>query len=163
MSGRCCALSIVTNVSPLEKTDFEWPSLEETRAIQEKTLVGQAATNYTKDAVNLVWVDTQERTWIPDHAVDLPQRLCVIAHAGVAGHCGIGTTYEILAANVVWKTMRDDVHKFVSKCLHCLVVQCERCPRPYGKTLRAIKPMRLYILTTYRCQKAWMVCVMSLC
>ena len=70
VSGRCCALSAVTNVSPLEKTDFEWPSLEQTKAIQDKALVGQAATSYTKDAVKLVWVDAQGRTWIPDHAVD---------------------------------------------------------------------------------------------
>ena len=52
VSGKCCAVPVVSNVSPLETTDFEWPSVEETRAIQEMALVVlHKATNYTKDAV----------------------------------------------------------------------------------------------------------------
>nr|CCA27099.1 transposon protein putative [Albugo laibachii Nc14] len=110
-------------MSSLETTDFEWPSVKETREIQERALaVLHKAPNYTKDAVKLVWVDAQGRTWIPDSAVDLQQRLCVIAHAGAEGHLGDATTYDILAKNVVWKSMKVDVHKFVNKCLQCLVV-----------------------------------------
>ena len=72
--------------------------------------------------------------------MDLQQQLCVIAHAGAAGHRVAATTYDILAKNVVWKSMKDDVHKFVKKYLHCLVVYGERCPGPYGQTLRTTKP-----------------------
>lgn len=61
---------------------MEWPSLEKTRAIQDKAFMEQAPTNYTKDEVKLFWVDPQGRTWIPDHVVDLQKRLCVIAHSG---------------------------------------------------------------------------------
>lgn len=53
---------MVDNVSPLEKNIFEWPSLEETRAVQEKALVGKAVTGDTLDEVKLVWMDKQGRT-----------------------------------------------------------------------------------------------------
>lgn len=73
--------------------------------MQEKKLVREAALGYTLDDVKLAWVDKQGRTWISDDGVDLQQRLCVIAHAGVAGHRGIETTYDILATHV-WKSIK---------------------------------------------------------
>ena len=34
--------------------------------------------------------------------------------------------------------------QFVGKCLHCLVANGEKCPRPCGETLRATKPNEIH-------------------
>lgn len=57
MSGSCCSLPVVDNVSSLRMTDFERPSLVETRKIQDKALVRQAVTKYTERWGQLGWVD----------------------------------------------------------------------------------------------------------
>ena len=85
-------------------------------------------------------MDRLGRTWIKDHAVVLDQQLCAIAHADSAGYPGIETTYDNLATHVVWKSIIDDVDNFISKWLHCLLARGERCPIPYGETLRTTKP-----------------------
>lgn len=36
IAPKCCALAMVEDVSSLENEHFEWPSLDETRKIQEK-------------------------------------------------------------------------------------------------------------------------------
>lgn len=40
------------------------------------------------------------------------------------------------------ETIRADVKSFVNKCLHCLVANGHKCPRPYGETLNATKPTK---------------------
>jgi transposase InsO family protein len=85
-------------------------------------------------------VDSSNKVWIPEEAAELKQRLCVIAHAGLAGHRGINTTVKALQEVFTWKGMQHEVATFINGCLHCLVVDGKRVPRPYGGTLTATKP-----------------------
>ena len=69
-------------VSPLQQNDFEWPTAKsileaQTSAIErgESTPPGVAWSD--EDSFQM---DDQGRIWVPDGAVDLQQRLCVIAH-----------------------------------------------------------------------------------
>jgi transposase InsO family protein len=80
------------------------------------------------------------KVWIPDDAVELQQRLCVVAHAGLSGHRGIEATTAVLAEQFSWSTLRGDMQKFVKECLHWLIVGDRVVPRPYGPTLHATRP-----------------------
>ena len=131
---------MVENISPLENQDFEGPTLDETGDIQERELPKRMNRDLTNDVERLIWVDKRNRIWIPVAAISLQKRLCVLAHAGSAGHRGMDTTLLILSKHVAWNTMESDVREFVKKCLHCMVANGEMCPRPYGETLRATKP-----------------------
>ena len=83
------------------------------------------------------------RIWVPDQAVDLQQRLCVIAHQGAAGHRRIAATTKSVADKFVWATLAQDVATFARACLHCLHVDGEMVPRPLGSALHAEKPNEL--------------------
>ena len=122
LPGNCCSVSIVSNVSPLETTDFELPSVEETRAIQERALaVLQKATNYTKDAVRLFCVYAQERTWIP--VMPCMYRSEFVSHLIRVQHVIVWMQRQWRSGEVCgMKCMKDDVQKFVKKFLHCMVV-----------------------------------------
>nr|CCA22183.1 AlNc14C147G7406 [Albugo laibachii Nc14] len=140
MTRKCCALAVIDIISPPENDEFDWPSLEETRKVQEEELKKHNHYNFIKDEESLLWVDGVRRIWIPDDAINLQPRLCVVAHAGPAGHRGFLTTLARLSRHVLWKTLTDDVKQFVDKCLHCLGANGEKCPRTYGESLRATKP-----------------------
>lgn len=96
--------------------------------------------NLIMDAPRRLRMDEGGSIWILDNAILLQARLCVVAHAGSAGHRGIDTTFNILSKYVIWRTIGADVKSFVNKCLHCLVANEQKCPRPYGETLHATKP-----------------------
>ncbi|ETV63972.1 hypothetical protein H257_19092 [Aphanomyces astaci] len=64
-----------------------------------------------------LYMDPDDRIWVPDSAVDLQQRLCVITHQGASGHRRIAATTKSVAANFIWRTLKDDVEKFVRGCL----------------------------------------------
>ncbi|EGZ09876.1 hypothetical protein PHYSODRAFT_521442 [Phytophthora sojae] len=81
-----------------------------------------------------------EGMWIPDDAVELKLRLCVVAHAGAAGHRGAKATAKALEDLFSWRSLRKDVAVFVSECMHCMATAAGKIPRPLGETLRATKP-----------------------
>ncbi|KAF0749922.1 hypothetical protein AaE_006887, partial [Aphanomyces astaci] len=89
------------------------------------------------------YVDPDGRIWIPDGAVDLQQRICVIAHQGASGHRRIAATTKSVSDKFVWKTLSTDVEAFVCACLHCLCIDGDMVPCPLGSTLHAEKPNEL--------------------
>ncbi|ETV95977.1 hypothetical protein H310_10633 [Aphanomyces invadans] len=100
---------LVHVVSPLQREDFEWPTAASILAAQTSAIEGGEST-----PTGVVWnegesfhMDEKGRIWIPDSAVDLQQRLCVIAHQGPA------------------KFLAQDVDTFVRACLQCLQVDVE--------------------------------------
>ncbi|KAF0719108.1 Aste57867_1285 [Aphanomyces stellatus] len=79
----------------------------------------------------------------PPKPKDLQHRLCVIAHQGAAGHGRIAATTKSVADKFMWKTLKQDVDTFVRTCLHCMCVDGEMTPRPFGEALHAEKPNEL--------------------
>jgi hypothetical protein len=57
--------------------------------------------------------------WIPERAVELQLRLCVMAHCRSAGHRSYIATLGSNKKYVAWTTMAKDVKVFVQNCLHC--------------------------------------------
>ncbi|KAH9110401.1 hypothetical protein AeMF1_014779, partial [Aphanomyces euteiches] len=111
-------------VSPLQQNDFEWPMAKsileaQTLAIERggSTPPGVAWSN--EDSFHM---DDQGRIWVPDDAVDLQQRLCVIAHQGAAGHRRVAATVKSVSDKFWWATLAQDVETFVKACLHCMQV-----------------------------------------
>jgi len=128
----------LVSTAPLQDEDFSWPTFQEIAQVQDKYQASE--TSLERDPVNQCLVNEAGKVWIPSEAVDLKHRLCVLAHAGLAGHRGINTTVKVLQGVFVWKKMHQDVSSFVNGCLHCLVVDGKRVPRPFGETLTATKP-----------------------
>ena len=104
-------LAVEQKVSPLEDTAFEWPSMDEIKVVQSASQE-RSRSEYPKlttDKERGVLVDTDNRIWIPDSAVTIQQRLCIVANAGCAGHRGVATTFQILSKHVTWSSMNRDV------------------------------------------------------
>ena len=123
---------------PLEQEDFVWPTLKEIRDIQVAN--GLSDVDLWKDASSGCFKNEDGKMVIPEDADDLKMRLCVVAHAGRAGHRGINTTIKSLQGLYFWVNMAEDVKAFIKDCLHCIVVGGSRVPRPLGSTVVATKP-----------------------
>ncbi|ETV63745.1 hypothetical protein H257_19325 [Aphanomyces astaci] len=112
-------LPLIHVVSPLQQMDFKWPT---------------AATIS----------DIQRPTMETDDAVDLHQRICVIAHQGASSHRRIAATIKSVFDMFVWKTLSTDVEAFVRACLHCLCIDGDMVPRPLGSSLHAKTNVLIY-------------------
>ncbi|OQR83686.1 hypothetical protein ACHHYP_14408 [Achlya hypogyna] len=135
-------------VSPLQEPNFAWPSADAIFQIQESALAGgtppPSVAFDDKASIFVINFGNDDRPiWIPDDAADLQQRLCVVAHAGIAGHRGGDATFSALRHFAWWSTMKADVDYFLKSCLHCMKVRGKVVPRPYGATLHAEKPNEL--------------------
>jgi hypothetical protein len=133
-------------VSPLQQADFEWPTAatisdSQRLAITEGGGTTPVGVEWDEDA--LFFTNMEGRIWIPDAAVDLQQRICVIAHQGASGHRRIAATTKSVSDKFVWKTLSTDVEAFVRACLHCLCIDGKVVPRPLGSALHAEKPNEL--------------------
>ncbi|POM64853.1 Retrotransposon protein [Phytophthora palmivora] len=122
---------------------------EQRRELAERDLTGTPPTCSWNTVINL-YVTDSGKVWIPSNSVDLQQRLCVVAHACLSGHLGAGTTERMLAEKFEWPTLRDDIRKFVGRCLHCMVVGDQVIPHPFGEALHASAPNEVLHLTSYR-------------
>jgi transposase InsO family protein len=151
MPARMARLVVTERVSPLQEKDFVWPDEEEIRVVQrearETALMDPEGTDEVEQAqwddVRQVYLTKKGCIWIPTAASELQQRLCVVAHAGAAGHRGARATATALEELFDWPTLRDDVKAFVSGCLHCMVTASGKIPRPLGEALHATKPNQL--------------------
>ena len=91
--------------SPQLNKKFIWRSVSEIRDLQVKCGVkaGTGADGLHRCAAGLII--------IPEEAVDLILRLCVVAHSGVAGHQGLANTVQTLAEHFSWPTLKIDTDK----------------------------------------------------
>ena len=128
-------------VSPTISDKFIWPSLDNIRKAQEKN-VETSEDGMTKyRGKDHIWYTRDSTIWIPLEDKGLQLRLCVVAHSGAAGHRGFDATLQVLQSVVWWKTMREDLKKFMNECLHCLAVGGPyKTPRPLGEAIHASKP-----------------------
>ena len=143
-------------VSPLRSDSFKWPTLVSIATSQRDALGVDGLV--PPDGLELSGLDQHQvdlgngepwtlrlvdnRLWIPDGSVELQLRLCVCAHASLAGHRGIDLTLSSLTEFCWWTTQKSDVQFFVGRCLHCASVS-GGTPRPLGEALHSDKPNRL--------------------
>ena len=135
---------------------FEMPRLADLQAAQQQA-IGQAFAEdplapaparvniegfeLSKGACDDLWKDNTGRIWVPAASRTLQLRLCVLAHAGPAGHRGVRVTFKSLATRFVWSKMKSQVREFVRGCLHCRGAKGPALhPRPWGSTLVGEKP-----------------------
>ena len=82
-------------------------------------------------------------SWVPD-VNDLPVCVCVVAHAGSAGHRGIDATYQRICERFVWDGMKELVRGFVMACLICVKLSDRSVvPRPMGHQIQGSGPNQL--------------------
>ena len=137
-------------ISPLRSVDFVWPTMHSLTAVQEVKLkssefpdleisseLEHQVPRYDGSTWSMRVMDGV--IWIPDDATDMQLRLCVCAHAGLAGHRGVGPTTDSLKAFCVWSDMVADIKFFVDRCLHCASVSGGN-PRPFGEALHSSEP-----------------------
>lgn len=107
-----------------------WPTLAEITSLQGKSTRPEHCPT--------------ERVWIPDDALDMRLRLCIIAHMGSAGHQGIEATTAALH-RFHWTSKQSDVRDLITNCLHCLTSRGPlRIPRPSGTTIHGTHPNKLF-------------------
>ncbi|KAH9150968.1 hypothetical protein AeRB84_006310 [Aphanomyces euteiches] len=153
---------LVTVVSPLQMHDFEWPTANTIVQVQRDAIGADREGVMSNESLEVAEntelttvradrvvpmadrvVDMADRIWVPDDARDLQQRLCIIAHQGAAGHRGVAATTEVLLSKFEWKVARSNVKAFIQGCLHCLCIDGEIVPRPWGSALHAQRPNEL--------------------
>ena len=137
------ALAIVKRVSPLREPEFEWPAMSEIKAEQKKARDRGEGADAVWDDEQECWRDLQSKIWVPKAAIELQERLCVVAHAGLSGHRGVDATVKALGDMFALPTLKADVREFVGECLHCMSVDGFKVPRPYGPTWFATRPNEL--------------------
>lgn len=142
--ARIRSLLVVKRVSPLQDSEFIWPSEADIVAEQRRELSSREPSDVLpscrwSEEMN-VFITEEEKIWIPAMSVDLQQRLCVVAHAGLSGHRGEIVTEKTIADKFSWPTLSDDVKKFVRGCLHCMIVGDRVIPRPFGEAIHASAP-----------------------
>jgi hypothetical protein len=125
------------SVSPLEQEDFIWPTTKEIK--DTKVAHGLDNAGLWKYVSTGCFKNEQGQVVIPKAAEDLKMRLCVIAHAGKAGHRGINTTLKSLQEVYYWVNIFEDIKASIKDCIHCLVVSGSRVPRPLESTVIATK------------------------
>lgn len=109
---RAWRLAVVERVSPLEGSEFVWPSEADIKDLQRYNRDDQPAdVQWDEDRQLVTRPDGQ--VWVPDAAVEVQQWLCVVAHAGAGGHRGAAATSAALVSLFYWKTLVADVCTFV--------------------------------------------------
>eukprot|EP00300_Choanocystis_sp_HF-7_P042111 c8876_g2_i1.p1 GENE.c8876_g2_i1~~c8876_g2_i1.p1 ORF type:complete len:548 (-),score=66.37 c8876_g2_i1:54-1697(-) len=121
-----------------------WPALEYIIDAQQRVQVDE-----TTGGLGLRWdeargyCDGSGRCYVPD-VDDLRVRVCIVAHAGLAGHRGVGATLAAVLRVFVWERVKDDVSRVVLGCVHCVKLDGRKTiPRPLGTQIQATKPNEL--------------------
>ncbi|OWY90110.1 hypothetical protein PHMEG_00041912 [Phytophthora megakarya] len=98
----------------------------------------------TQTEEDSLWRDNRGCIWIPDTAIDLQVRVCVVGHFGIAGHRGATVTLQKIGEHFVWTDMKIDIDYFVKRCLHCAsTVGGPPVPRALGEAMHTDRPNEL--------------------
>jgi hypothetical protein len=118
------------HIRPLQRADFEWPNIEVIASSQKLHNVSSGKQNNEG-----LFIDWKERIVVPEEDENLHLRLAIVAHAGGnSGHVGISECLNLLQRVFSWKSMKADVVRIASNCLHCLPCRGgRRIPRPLGE------------------------------
>ncbi|XXQ36816.1 Integrase catalytic domain-containing protein [Plasmodiophora brassicae] len=125
-------------VRPLQRKEFQWPTVDEIRKAQRKWLRG---TKRPKNGDDL-FVTGKGQVIIPDECNELKLQLCAIAHAGGnSGHLGLKASLRKLGEFCHWAHCDEDMRTFCNACLNCLPTRGGvRIPRPLGTAVHGVRP-----------------------
>jgi hypothetical protein len=131
-----------TPLSPfLAKSTFEWPTTHEIAAAQRSCVRVRRPSKSFRRGDGLWCVPITHQIWIPQNAAELQTRICVIAHAGPAGHRGITSTLTAIKDCFYWQTIEKDVKTFVNQCIHCMSTKgSHKIPRLLGEAIHGDRP-----------------------
>ena len=110
---------------------WEFPSVEKIRGVQEE-FPDKDGLKLSVNTVRLL-VNQEGKVWIPEKAKEMKSRICIAAHAGLAGHRGVEATHRNVTRVFAFKGARKFVHGFVSRCVQCVKSSSRKMrPRPWG-------------------------------
>ena len=114
--------------------------LAEAKASREdQMLKNDIAIKY--DERQSLWLTKNGKIWIPQRAQHLQICISVLAHAGLSGHLGHEATVANVKSRFEWRTIAEDIKRFVSNCLHCLGARLgKKIPRPLASTVHGLFP-----------------------
>ena len=119
---------VYPRVHPLN--DLQWPSTAHIREIQ--AAVSSPFGVHFREEVEL-FVNENNKIWIPEEAEELKRTLMVIAHNGASGHRGVQSTKLRLQRKFWWKKMQQEVQVFVKECILCRLSKGKpTIRRPWG-------------------------------
>jgi len=117
---------------------FEWPSKSELIEAQ-KHLSEKEISISRLEPNGLRYI--KSKIIIPQSQRDIQIRICIVGHAGSAGHRGYKPTLASISNQFNWKGLRDTVTEFMRDCLQCLKTRSGRCiPLVWGSQVRAEAP-----------------------
>ncbi|KAG3098431.1 hypothetical protein PI125_g15326 [Phytophthora idaei] len=79
----CAIRQVDLPLSPQLDDSFIWPTQLDIAAAQD---AAPSPNDLVRSSSDALWIDGKARVWIPDDAVELLVRICVVGHFGVAGH-----------------------------------------------------------------------------
>ena len=114
--------------------------LAEAKSLKEYQLLkNDLAIKY--DERQSLWLTKSEKIWIPQRAQHLQICISVLAHAGLSGHLGYEATLANVKSRFEWRTILEDIKRFVGNCLHCLGARLgKKIPRPLASTVHGLFP-----------------------
>ena len=145
--------------SPLQHEDFEAPTLEAVRAVQQETSAIKMK-NLIQDNQGL-FRDKEDRIVIPEEAEELKLRLIITAHCGAMGHRGVEPTYLRLKVVFNWKNMKEDVKQFIKNCIHCVANGGGNLTRvPLGHSIQGTRPNEvIHMDYVYICDNGYLLTI----
>ena len=112
---------------------YEWPSREDIITSQQ-SLTSKERTNAHKGPRGM-WFKNS-KILIPDSDSDLQTRICIVGHAGAAGHRGGKPTTAAIKSQFTWTNLPRKVSIFMNNCLQCLKTRSGKCqPLMFGRQL----------------------------
>lgn len=120
---------------------FTWPGVADIRKAQKNAIKEGDKFYPPKTNSHSLHINDKSSVWIPDNAIELRMRLCIIGHCGRGGHRGADTTHKNILPKFYWNTMKRDISVFCNTCLHSESTRGGiRIPRPMGHSIHADGP-----------------------
>jgi hypothetical protein len=94
------------------------------------------------------------KIWVP-YRNALRQRMCAIAHCGIAGHRRVEATTTAILSKFYWPDLQNDVMDFCKKCLHCIASLDGEVPRARVERITQRKEIQWF--TSYSSKTAMLL------
>ena len=118
---------------------FEWPNTDDIIASQ-KSLTNKE-TQGAKRGANQLWRTPKGQILIPASDIQMISRICIISHAGSAGHRGTVPTTRAIKLRFSFTNMDAIIKRFIQRCLQCLKsASGKRRPLMFGHQVVAERP-----------------------
>ena len=132
-----------TPLAPYLEEQVVCPSMQEVAGLQGAAIKAGKPVKALEERDGL-WKDEKGAVWIPEDAVEVQLRLCIIGNCGRGGHRGVNTTLKNISEHFFWQTMQADITSFCNTCLHREATTGGlRKPRPFAHTMHADRPNEL--------------------